>query len=340
MFDNKYTTEEKDYIQRDADFFEYISALLHKKNFEPMSETISLMDFKELQTMKPKSKNDVRRKHIVEKKPVIKPTVGDGELSFKRPIKQKSKSMYNLSTNVHLKNICLPRSKSMDFPLIEKANFEIQHQKHSLLPRSKSCFEISKKGDVIFYKRQYHSMSSLFSKRCQSDSLTKSDETVMRTSELSKWKKFGDLVSLTSDELHESALRRFDGRAVNEVLSFLSDDDVSFTCSDSLTDVSSDLSFTYESIELSESLTEVSSMIDDSLTVEDVVILDETNNAPATQQQEESIALIKNKEDDEEEDEEVKPQPKVSKIKRRLQRLRLSIAKFFCLKWLDFVSDK
>ena len=57
--------EERDPVKREADLFGYVSHLLQKKNIQAMSRTISMMDFKDLQNMKPKSKLDVRRPLVI-----------------------------------------------------------------------------------------------------------------------------------------------------------------------------------------------------------------------------------------------------------------------------------
>ena len=57
--------EKRNPVKHEANFFGYVSNLLQKNNIQAMSRTISMMDFKKLQNMKPKSELDVRRPLVI-----------------------------------------------------------------------------------------------------------------------------------------------------------------------------------------------------------------------------------------------------------------------------------
>ena len=63
---NKSFKEEKrKHVKHEVNFFGYVSNLLQKINIQAMSQTILMMDFKELQSRKPKSTLDVRHLRVI-----------------------------------------------------------------------------------------------------------------------------------------------------------------------------------------------------------------------------------------------------------------------------------
>lgn len=131
---------------REAYTFEYISNLLERKNFEAMEETVSLMDFEELERMKPKSSGNIR--HVLRVEPETKennvshhsfivPRTSTGLLT-----KTKSHSTYAVSSMAR-NDAFAKRSKSVnDAQKISKTT-KITFKTSKTLERSKSLQSVN-----------------------------------------------------------------------------------------------------------------------------------------------------------------------------------------------------
>lgn len=189
-----------DTCRREADYFEYISRLLEEKNFQPLTETISLVDIKELETMKPKSRYDqrtfiIRNPHRLCRSQSVTQVVAPNEHVVRFLSKPKARSMSNIPAVLHFNRI--KRSTSM--PLAVDRQHTVTFA-NAILPKRvavkcKSCSDIPSASSSCETNVHFHSV----------DNLNFDDESYHglceSAAQLSKWNAFHQLNDLEEEDL-------------------------------------------------------------------------------------------------------------------------------------------
>lgn len=185
-------------VDREAYIFEYITNLLERKNFGVMEDTVSVMDFKELERMKPKSRYDIRHVHQVE--PEKKDNVSHPSLLIHHTLSDSSKktrshSSYDVANTIWTETV-VKRSKSVN---------DAHQIKNAIFKRPKTlkrCKSLQKVSEVERPKSKgFSSMSCLYhtSSLCET-SAELNLVPLIDTDELFEWSTFANL-SFSSNHL-------------------------------------------------------------------------------------------------------------------------------------------